>query len=85
MIDPASSLTPVRVTSITKPARMTVASKQWNQDLKYLHLDERALGCQLDNELDSECPDAYYQFQQEQGTKDQAHDSKQIRQLIERC
>ena len=33
-IDPTSSKTPFKQTSIKKPAMMTAASKQWNHDLK---------------------------------------------------
>ena len=35
-MDPASSSTPFRQTSMMNPAKMIVASKQWNLDLKYL-------------------------------------------------
>ena len=35
-IEPASSKTFFKHTSMTKPARITIASKQWNQDLKNL-------------------------------------------------
>lgn len=74
-----SSMIPRSATSVMKPAMTMKASKQWNQELKYLRMSVYAIWMRWDQDwLPAKCPDRGNKFNDEEAWEHQTDRAKYL-------